>query len=387
MWRVSWGLLVLALAAPAVAQRAPVARITGPSDRLDPWIERLEARGAQLADRIQDPPPTIPREQLSQLMDAERLLGDARRAAVELDEARALSLLAQATDVLERAANVPGASRWLAEAETFTGIVAAQANLPELSDAALIRAASLDATRVIKPAETAPAVVARSRELAAARTTALRGRFVVRCDAPGARVFLDDTEIGLAPTEVMATVGRHIIRVQAPGHRTWGRAIDVWEGNRPEVEVRLAATRRRSALDQITAATRMVDAGMAASLIGTVVWWLEVGDGVRDRAVLYECSEGGCSAPVRISAEGSWQPPREPIEWARLPVARRTAWRWMREGTVDIYTPPKPWRRRWQLWVPVAASVALGAFGLGMGLRPAPNDRFQVNVDTSVFTE
>lgn len=350
-------------------------------------MERLEARGARLVDRIEDPAPTIPREHLNQLMDAERLLGEARRAAVELDESRALSLLARATDLLERSANVPGISRWLAESETFTGIVAAQANLPELSDAALIRAVSLDATRVIKPAETAPGVVARARELAAARTTALRGRFVVRCDAPGARVFLDDAEIGPAPTEVLATVGRHVIRVQAPGHRTWGRAIDVWEGSRPDIEIRLAATQRRSALDQIAAATRMVDAGEAASSIGTVAWWLEVGDGIRDRAVLYECSAAGCSAPVRISAEGSWHPPREPIAWDLLPVARRTAWRWMREGTVDIYTPPKPWRRRWQLWVPVAASVALGVFGLGMGLRPAPDDRFQVTIDTGDVNE
>ena len=366
----------------ASAQPAPIARITGPSDRLDTWIERLEEHGAQLVDRIEDAPPTVSRDDLAGVLEAEELLVEARRAAVDFEESRALSLLARATDRLERSANVPGASEWLAEAETITGIVAAQANLPELSDAALIRAASLDATRVIKPAETAPAVVARFRELSAARTTALRGRFIVRSAAPGARVYLDDAEIGPAPIEVVATVGRHVLRVSAPGHRTWGRAIDVLEGNRPEVDVRLAKTRRRAALDRIARATRMVDAGIAAAAIGTVAWWLEVGDGVRDRATLYECGDQGCSAPVRLGAEGAWDPPREPVEPARLIVARRVAWRWMREGTFETVTPPKPWRRRWQLWVPVAAAVAIGVVGVGYGLRPPPADRFIVTVDS-----
>ena len=373
--------MTLALAVPAWAQTAPIARISGPSERVGPWVERLEEQGARLAEDIPDPAPSVDRAELRVLANAEALLVEARQAAVEFDETRALSLLARATDQLERAANIPGVSQWLAEAETITGIVAAQANLAGLSDAALIRAASLDATRVIKPAETAPAVVARARELATARTTALRGRFIVRSNAANARVYLDDAEIGLAPVEVTGTVGRHVLRVAAPGHHTWGRTMDVLEGNRPDVEVSLAPTERRSALNQIARATRMADAGVAASSIGTSVWWLEVGDGLRDRALLYECTAQGCSAPVRISAEGAWRAPRAPIPWSRLPVARRSAWDWMREGTSDIYTPVKPWRRRWQLWVPIAASVAVGIVGLGLGLRPGPDQQFSTSVD------
>lgn len=379
-------LLGLLLWASAGAAQPLVARVEGPTERVGRWRRAAESHGATLLDEVGPAPPTTPRAQVEVFAEVSELLLRARAAAGELAEAEALRLLVRARELVAAHAQVPGASRWLAEVETSIGIVALHAGMTRLGSAALARAVSLDPSRRIRDGEALPAVVARSRRLAAEQATAPEGRFEVSADAPDARVYLDDRWVGDAPVTVRASVGQHVLRIEAPGHRAWGRRIDVIAGRRLPIQVRLVPTPRERALRRLATTPSLREAAELTARARVRLWWIQVGDGPRQRALLYECGPSGCSAPVHL--EGAWHEPGPPIPWEVLAAARRLAGRWLRAGPDGVVAPPppRPLRRRWQLWLPLGLATAALAAGLGVALRPQPSPRLQVRIDPAELT-
>ncbi|MEM9070313.1 MAG: PEGA domain-containing protein [Myxococcota bacterium] len=368
-------LLVSALLLTSVGAAQPVLR-TANGDPL--WVQELQARGAASLDTIPPAPAFTPRARMDAFRRASDLLTRARGAAGQLQEDEALALLSRARDELQAHADVPGTSRWLAEVETAIGIVASHAGLAALGDSALNRAASLDPTRDLHRGEATPTVVARARALAAAQAVAPEGRFEVRVNAANAEVWLDDRLVGNAPLEVRAPVGRHVLRVQAPGHRSWGRVFDLFAGDRAPIVVVLSPTERQSALRALGRAGSLREAAGLAAQIGRPLWWLQPGRG--DRALLYSCDQGRCSVPVRVE-RSVWREPGAPTSWRVVEQATRGARRWAERERVTTTPGARPLWRRWQLWVPIALAAALLATGLGVWLRPEPEQRLQLQVD------
>ncbi|HJL24569.1 MAG TPA: PEGA domain-containing protein, partial [Polyangiaceae bacterium LLY-WYZ-15_(1-7)] len=329
-------LLLTAMASGASAQTAPVVRVEGPAEAAARWRARAEARGATPAEELAlEGPGGIARGRLAALRAVEERVAEARRAAGQLAEGEALTLLTEARREAEAHADVPGAARWLAEVEAVLGVVAAQAGLRALSDEAFRRVATLDPSRVIRAAEAAPAIVERASALATRVATGPVGAQRVECDAPGARVFLDGRLVGPAPASFEAPVGRHLVRVEAPGRRPWGAAFDLLEGARAPMEVRLAPTegaRRRGALAR-AAGPREAARALAP---GQTLWWLEAGRGPRDRALLVRCDAEGCAGPARLEGEG-WGEPEGRVEAGALAAARR--WR---DALPNERPPPPP---------------------------------------------
>lgn len=378
-------LVGLLLWASVGAAQPLVFRVEGPADRVEGWRRRAQSHGAVPLEDLEPAPPTTPRAQVLVFRQVSDLLLRARAAAGSLDEAEALRLLVGARRLVEDHAQVPGASRWLAEVETSIGTVALHAGMRNLGEAALARAVSLDPSRKLRSGEALPTVVARARELAAEHATAPEARFEVRADAAGARVYLDDRFVGDAPAEVRAPVGRHVLRIEAPGHRAWGRVVDLTAGRRLPLFVRLPVAPRERALRALASVGSLWEAAALTAEAQVRLWWIEVGDGPRDRALLYECGPSGCSAPVHL--EGAWHEPGPPIPWDTLETARRVAGRWLRAGP-ELLPPPlrRPLRRRWQVWLPVSVAAAALAVGLGVGLRPEPSQRLQVRIDPTELT-
>jgi hypothetical protein len=308
------------------------------------------------------------------LASVERLLAEARREAAALREGAALRRLAEAERIADGRANVPGAARFIAEVQVAIGITAAQAGLLDLSERALIRAATLDPSRGIRAAEAPPEVVARAERIARATATAPVGSFEVAASSPVARVFLDDVEIGTAPRAVRAPIGRHVLRIEAPGYLPYGRVIDVLEGERPPVAVRLAP-------DPIVRAVRALDDAVVAGDLGAVapaiaglaevgvplagVYVVEVGSGPRVRGLLVRCAPD-CGVSARIEGPGA-----QVVVTAD--TAREAHLEWLREPLPVAAPPPgpTPWIERWYVWAVVSALVAGTGVVVGIATDPA----------------
>lgn len=203
----------------ALARGGHVAQVaTGDAD-LD---EALVVESARLGSL--DPARVDALTEIAALLDA------ARADAAALREGRALAQLARAAQIAEAHVDVAGSAAWNAEVQTAIGVVAAQAGLARVSADALARAATLDASRGVRAAEAPPDLVAQAAEIARRIATGPTGSFEVTADGPGARVFLDDADVGVAPRSVRAPVGRHVLRIEAPGHRPYGTMLDVFEG-------------------------------------------------------------------------------------------------------------------------------------------------------------
>ncbi|MCZ7678258.1 MAG: PEGA domain-containing protein [Sandaracinaceae bacterium] len=143
---------------------------------------------------------------------------------------------------------------------------------------------------MVQAAEARPDLVARSRAAVQAAITGPRGRFEVRADAEGARVFLDDRPLGALPRVVEATVGPHVVRVDAPGHASFAQLVEVLEGDRAPIAVELAPTSELAAAERALAAAREGRARAVADALGALaapvsVWLVWAGAGARDRAV------------------------------------------------------------------------------------------------------
>jgi hypothetical protein len=359
-----------------------VHRVVG--EGADAWRAELEAHGAAPMRPSAPAPAHTSRARLAALVRVEALIAEARAHAGRLDEGAALATLERARRIAEEHADVPGASRWLAEVELTSALVAEQADRPALADQGFRRAASLDPARVVRAAEAAPNTTNRARELALAGATAPASLFVVEVDAPGATVELAGRVIGEAPVEVRAPAGRHVLRVSAPGHLAWGRTIDLIEGRRAPMRVHLGPTEAERARRAWESADTF-ERARASRPAGTELWWVEARG---ERALLVRCDDAGCAAPMRLRI-GEW-PELSPIERALDRSALADARDWIaatpEPDVVPPPPPPRPWYRRWPVWTAVAAGVIAGAVGLGVGLRPEPEQRLRVRIDPSDLT-
>ena len=396
---------VLVAAQPAAAQPEGVLVTYGGEAApraLSTWKEHVE-RAATAAGYtvIEDPVEhAIARSgsgavlpaRVSAFIEVETLLVEARQAAAALREGRALALLARAERLAEDHADVPGSAAWIAEVQTAIGITAAQAGISELMEHALAKAATLDATRGVRAAEAPPAVVTRASAIARAVATRPTGSFEVRASVPGARVFLDDEEVGVAPRLVRAPVGRHVLRVEAPGHLPWGRAVNVLEGARPAVEVALAPDPLVTLAREIGAAGRALDAAIAAGAVGAVpgvdaVWMIEIGPGPRNRALFVACTGAGCTEPRRLEIdEVPIVIPRARVELSRIAALVASARRWLREPEPTRRPPPAlAWWERWYVWAGAAVLLGGAVAGVVVLAQPDRGEARRVIVDPPDF--
>lgn len=391
-------------AAPASAQpaEAPVLVVlVGPgapdARRRTAWRERVaSAAPARVADpadhaRARLAPP-LPRSRVRSLREVERRIVAARRDAAALREAAALRSLAGAARIAEDAADVPGAAGWIAEVHTALAVTAAQAGHVGLASASLTRAALLDPGRGLRAAEAPPELVARAAEIARGVASRPAGELVVRVDAPGARVFLDDAPLGEAPATLRAPVGQHVLRITAPGHVTYGRPFDVLEGRRADVTVHLSPTPELTAARALADDARRYDlrevratlAALAAAGVELSVWMVDVGDGPRDRATLTPCASDGCRSVIRLEAG---EPIAAPSSGPEPPLdevfaARRSALAWLDEPAPPPPPPPPPtpWWRRPHVWIAWAAIVGGALAGAILTARPEPERRLDTTV-------
>ncbi|MEZ4338388.1 MAG: PEGA domain-containing protein [Sandaracinaceae bacterium] len=365
--------LAIALPSAARAQEVLVVEPDGASEAVVArWRARLEAalegEPEDLAAwaRAREPIATFPRERLSVLSQIEQLLVGARHARSRFHERDARQLLARAEVLASRNLDVPGMAAWYAEVQLAIAITAAQVGERELSEAALRRAASVDATRTVQPAEAHPDVVARARSIARASATGPRGRFEIRSDAPGAVAFLDDVPVGPLPATVETAVGSHVLRVDAPAHRGWASLITVFEGDRPAVEVALSPTPGLATARRAEAAALAGDLDALVGILGVIedppeVVRLRPGAGPQDRALLTTCRASGCRGPIELEGD---------TEGLEGPLAASSA-----EGLAWLVEPPPvvvdttEWWEQWYVWAGVAAVVVAGvAAGIAVGV-------------------
>lgn len=382
-WLVS--LLVLALPATTFAQ--PAAHLVviddgAPEARTRAWRARIassleETSLVAWAD-ADEPVGTVTPERLPVLTRIEEHLVAARRHTAALEEREALREIGRAEELARASLTLPGMAAWYAEVQLASAATAAQAGLLSLADAAWRRASSIDPGRVVQLGEAPPEHVERARAIAR-ELGAARSRFEVRASAEGAQAFVDDRPLGVLPQRVELAVGAHVLRVEAPGHRSWAAIVDVLEGDRPPVFVRLAPTRARDEAIAIEEAARSgdverVDARLAALGGAPDVWMLWVGRGPEDRAVLVRCrAREGCARALRLEAE------RED----ESELASALAWR-----DAERATPPvveEPFFARWYVWVAAGAALVAGAAAITVAAQPQGPGPLQVTIDPSAL--
>jgi hypothetical protein len=387
--------VVLGTAAPSPARAEPPATVLLFKAPAQPdaasWRARLARRLGPLAGHtpVQDamtPAGSVVRERLQALASIETLLQQAHAQAAALAEDQALATLAQAAGIAEQLGDVPGACAWDAEVQLSLGLTAAQAGLLELAEGAFRRAVTLDPGRKLLQAEAAPAVLELYERVARQQAMVPRGELEVRSDTPGALVYLDDAAHGAAPARARLSVGRHALRVEAPGYQPYGALIDVLEGQRPPIVVRLSLEPRLERARALEAAAARGDyAGVAAALreVGSLepkdgnVAVLETSAG-GDKALLVRCDAGGCRGPLRVLG-GALQ---QRTEGSRLDADGLAAERaWLNEtGSGDqVVASSAPWWRRWYVWGGLAAVGAI-ATGLALSVDQAAPQRLRVVV-------
>jgi hypothetical protein len=368
-------LLVFAPEPPRDAARwqARLARAYGALD-LDPerWLRHGNAR------------PGIDPARLAALARIEAQLAHAAERAAALAEGEALAALAQAADLGEQLADMPGAAAWNAEIQLRLAVIAAQAGQDGLAESAFRRAATLDPARRLLDAEAAPEIVARATRVHRESVLGARGEIEVRVPADGAQVFLDDVAQGGAPARLRAPVGRHVLRVEAPGRVTYGAFIDVLEGARAPILVEPAPSPELERARALASAARRgeyarVSDGLAQDGSLGDVLVLEIAEGSA-RALLVACAADGCRRALRIA--GSRAPGELPE--ARLDAAELTRDRaWLAPAPAAARAEDAPWWHRWYVWAPLAA-VAAGATATALALssgQTTPPQRLRVVVD------
>ncbi len=335
---------------------------------------------------------TLDPQRVAALDEVAALIGEARAEAARLREGPALARLARAAQLVEAHADVPGSAAWAAEVWTATGVIAAQAGLSQLADVALARAATLDPRRGVRAAEASPEVVARAAGIARAAATGPTGNFEVVAAVEGARVLVDDGDVGAAPRRVRLAVGRHVVRVEAPGHRPFGQVVDVLEGERPPMVVRLAPDPAVLAAEALERAAQHADAPSIVAALAAIdragltpprVLFVEAGDGPRDRARLRDCTASGCEAALGLERDAL--PQR--LRWARAMDQARVEARpddaWI-GAAQDVVVPPAatPWYARWYVWT-IAGAVVAGAVTAGVLAQDPgpPTQRTGVSID------
>ena len=367
-------LWVLALG-PVARADAPLVVLRGAPEAVARWRSALAPAA---------PPPRSPRGALGTLNRVAALLDEARRAAGDLREGSALRALVEARRLLEAAAAVPGAARWLAEVELRLGVVAAQAGRPGLADEAFARAALFDVARVLRPAEAPPDVAAQAERARLEVAARPEGRFEVRVEPglPGALVHLDGRSWGGAPLVLRARVGRHVLQVEAPGRARFGQVIDVFPGERPPRVVRLPRSARAQLEARLDAAPSVDEVPQILASSTRRVWWIRVARDGR-RALRLRCSAAGCG-PVERLDEADLSRSGDRPHGAALPGSpslRLSAARAWLTGPANVEEAPPPGPPRAAIGVMGALAAAL-AGGIAAALfapRPDPGPRLRVD--------
>lgn len=396
-------ILVCSLGVSGTASAQPSVAVIYTSEpgarAVETWREHVERAATASGRQLVDDPVTWARDRAGEegdvlparveaFREVSRRLVAAREATVALREGDALAELARAERIAEDHADVPGAAAWLAEVHTAIGITAAQAGMGALTEDALAKAATLDPTRSVRAAEAPPEVIARADAIARAVATRETGSFEVHASAEGARIFLDDEEIGPAPRLVRAPVGLHLLRVIAPGHLPWGRAIQVLEGRRPTMDIALAPDhlvgRARSLVDAAEAQDGASIVAALQKLPGMEgAWVIHIGPAPEDRAIFLACSAEGCAEPRRLEIdEVPIVIPRERMELSRVAAALDAGAAWLRTPRPPPPPPPPP--GVWDRWVPwVASAILVGAAIAGTIVlaMPEPEQRRRVILD------
>lgn len=312
---------------------------------------------------------TASARQLTALGQVEGDLAEARSRAAGLDEGGALAALGRARKRLLGILQLPGVGTWLAEVDTQIGLVAAQAGMRDLAESALRRAVSIDPSRVVQAAEARPETVQLARRLARAHATAALGRVRVRCQAPGAQVWINGEGPQRAPRQLSLRQGTHLLRVEAPGYQAYAALMEVYEGERPPIDVSLTPLPRVERRQQL--AREAAEAGADRPFVETwtakhperVVWLLQ---GAMQRAVLSRCQAGTCDRHVGLE--------RDPGGLRSASIDIEQSETWLRDGAGGRVQPAPAWYRRWPVWVGTAV-VAGAAVGAAVWLRPTEREQ------------
>jgi hypothetical protein len=365
------------------------------------WSQRLRRalaqRGADVTSEVEEwahGPAGIEEERVERLARVEVLLAQAQAARVQLQFREAFARLVEAEQVVLSVLDVPGASAWYAEVELAVAVTASEIGASSLASAALARASTIDAGRVLRAAEAPPDLLARALALAREIAIGPRGRFELRADVPGATAFLDGRRLGNTPLHVEASVGTHVLCIEAPGHRPWARRIDVFEGARPPIEVALAPDPALQAARQLRAAADARDVAGVLDALGALaragrapqaLWLVEVGAGAIDRAVVVACRPAGCSGPIRVDVGRveSVLPHVLTEPGALAPPALEEARRWLDEPIPTDAPPPQPppwWEEPW-IWAVAGALSAAGAAAAIGAAWPQPSVQTTVILD------
>lgn len=371
--------LLASLGASAAAAQPRWVRVEGEGSQVDALRADGVARGWTPLEETERSIPGPSREALADLVRVEALIARAREAAARLREGEALDALAEARALVERRTRTPGVTRWLAEVELTTGVVAHQQGRHALAEQSLGRAASLDPDRQLGAAEAPPPVVRRARELARDAASRPQTRLTLRSEAPEARAFLDERPLGPLPVTVESEVGRHVVRIEAPGHRSWGRIVDLTEGRHSPWDVTLSPNEREQRRRRLARA----ELWMVPTLLEAPaeLRWVHVGEG---RALVTHCTSAGCADPVIRDADDALEPlDREEVSPSA--IARR----WNAglddlgpDEPATVPPPPKPWWRKGTTWVAVALGAVVAGVALGFSLRPDARQELRVIVDT-----
>ncbi|HKU37964.1 MAG TPA: PEGA domain-containing protein [Polyangiales bacterium] len=329
--------------------------------------------------------------ELVPLRRVEDLLAAARHSRAELDEASALRRLAEAQRLAWDALGVPGAAAFCAEVELQLAVTAAQAGHWELAADSLARAARLDGARRLLAAEASPQVVALADRVFRDAAVGPEGELPISTDAPGARIYIDDVDRGLAPQRVRLRAGTHALRIEAAGRVPYHARIEVAQGVRPAQRFVLAPDPRALAKARLRAALRAEPTAVAhataallaaAPELARVVW--SERDARAERGLVYACDAHGCSEPLRVERGvvlGSGQVA------GLTPETLRDARAWLHGVRVSaepaVPVENTPWWSRWYVWSTLAA-LAIGAgAAVAVALDPVPERRLRVVVDAS----
>lgn len=375
-------LLCLLVPVQAAAQEAVVSVDTeAPTERVEAWrgrvSEAVDDRVELEAEALRETPAgTVGPGRLDVISAVESLLMRARASRAQLREGEALSVLAQAEAMVDRALDVPGIAAWYGEVQLAIAITAAQAGRQRLSEAALRRAASVDPSRVVQAAEARPDLVQLARAVRRARATAPRSHFEVRAAADGAEVWVDDVRLGPLPRDVELPVGPHLVRIDAPGHGSWASILQVREGERRSLDVTLSPL---APMRHARAAERAATAGEPEAVQSALARWdgaprvrlVWPGPGEQDRALTQACDGERCGPLQRLDAE-SW-PIRLRFDGEGGALAEDLGWL---GRPLEVLPPqPVPWFERWELWVAVGGALAIGAaIAIGAGVEYAQRD-------------
>lgn len=409
---VTLATLLVATAATAQAQ-APgwgVLVAVGPDSEVQrAWQSRMEREQPVGADSVVGSrsvgealglrTQAIAREDLASLALVEAHLVQARVHTARLAEADALAELAAADRLLQSLFHVPGSSAFHVEVQTAIGLVAAQAQLTAAAEAAQRRAAVVDPSRGVRAAEAAPTWVERANQISREIATAPVGEIEVTTSPAGARVYLDDTLVGMAPTTLRATRGVHVLRLEADGYRALGALLPVDAGARPAVHVALARDPVVAALSELTDAGQRADQSRIqrglrslqtlGAPIGSV-WLLRTHEPRPDRALVTRCTIDLCEPTRRFEVDGtdvgtgSYGQALDPAGFGRDRHVRDLAW------LTDVAPSPArgthaqaspAWWQRWYVWSAAAALVG-GSVALGVAANQGPDpQRLRVTIE------